>query len=162
MVRRAAGIIMAFYTFYIIAWSQAFTIKTKYLRFFIIFILLLLPLHHIISYYPNYLGLKNPSQNREEFWFNLSGNPQESLNSLTHTLQNGNLNLKDDFAATSFYYAYNTVYSTVTANCEWNHIKCHQITAYDPHTNSFIPLDYPTMYKIIVDFQKTQPYTTTD
>jgi hypothetical protein len=151
-VRRAAGLLAGIYTLYAVSWAEVFSTKTKFLKYVFIGCLLLLPLHHLLAYIPNYQNLTVPSPNREEFWFHRFGTPAESLKVYMDRLTKSDLKLKIDYPGMNFTYTYNWAYSTLTSNCVWNHIKCHSIYGFDPQTNTYILLDFETVYRLLDEF----------
>lgn len=151
-VRRASGIIAGFYALYAVAWVVSWRIKNKFLRWIVLGLLLVLPIHHLLSYIPNYHNLTTPSVNREEFWFHRFGTPSQSLNYLTQRLQQGDLKLHQEYLGVDLSYLYGWAYATLTANCKYNHLSCHRIYAYDPSRETYFLLDFQKVYQLVANF----------
>ena len=106
------------------------------------FLLVLLPLHHLLVFGPNLSHLADPSQFAERQWFALAGSPQQSLASMLQTVQSTGLDLacrdeKGEMAECR----YSEIFAAVEGSCLWNRLSCKSINGYDWKTKEFIPLN---------------------
>lgn len=140
-LRRATPLLAALYALFALGWYT--TVKQKnigvQLKYTLIVIFLLLPLHHLLSLPFNLSGLKAPSVFRESRWFNTELDPEGSLKALTETAKKEKLSLKCSSDVSSCRYA--EVYSAVQGSCLWNKISCRKIFGFDEKTDRALPLD---------------------
>lgn len=142
-IRRNTGILFSIYFFYIISWNYFSNKKLKFpfSKWFIIFIFILLPIHHLLVYPANLAHLKTESPNKYGLWFGIANDPAKSLDTITNMVLREDLRLsckndddKDNFCR------YNEIYAAVAGSCNWNNLNCKNILGFDYKTNKFIPL----------------------
>ncbi len=139
-IRRATPLLASFYILYSIVWLFIFKlkIKLKFLKFSLICLLLLLPLHHLLVYPENLSFLKRPSPYRDQGWFGVGSSPEKSLEILIDRVQKDDLKLI--CADNKSQCRYQEVYAAVAGSCLWNRLECHRILGYDERIKKMIPL----------------------
>lgn len=142
-LRRTTGALFALYALYAICWG--FVLKhpfEKNTKLILTIILILIPLHHILTLPTNFIGLSIPSIYAETQWFKLAKTPAESLDVMLQAVQQDELKLgcKDatgtDFTACR----YSEAYAAVAGYCEWNQLECQEVSGYDLQLKQQIPL----------------------
>lgn len=142
-IRRNTGVIAGFYLLFCTSWAYVLSNnwKKRFLKYLLIFIFILIPLHHLIIYPTNLNGIANKSPYQYSLWFSVAEDPQESLNLFTKKAQQESLKLScADALGKPTYCRYNEIYSAVSAECYFNHLNCKQILGYDLKTKEFIPI----------------------
>lgn len=135
-IRRATASLAAFYALFTISWH--YVNKSTVIG---MGILLLLPIHHILVYYPNLEGLKIPSKYQDAIIFsdpNLT--PVSQYQNWIKKIQKESVYLSCQDSQFGGSCKYSDLYSVMASACYWNNIKCHEILARDPNTGQFIPL----------------------
>lgn len=142
-IRRNTAVLAAFYTLFTAGWWYLYNARniTATTRNVLLIIILLLPLHHVIVYPFNLVGLNNPSLYQYSHIFGLAKTPAESLNFFIHETQKENLKLGcQDKDGQMVFCRYSEGYAAVAGSCLWNNLNCHPVEGYDPKTKQYIPL----------------------
>lgn len=143
-VRRATGLLAVFYAFYILGWYALFRLNfTTRIRYLLILILLLLPLHHLLVLPVNIIHLQDKSPYREQVWLSrVENSPGASLKSYIEMVRREDLKLYVSYPKDAeFGYVYNWIYSAVSGYCYWNKINCHKIYGFDLGKGGFVELN---------------------
>lgn len=142
-IRRATASLAAFYSLFTISWYYinkgiGYRVKGKVIM---TGILLLLPLHHILVYYPNLAGLKIPGIYQEVTLFPESDlTPYQQYQAWIKKVQQEDVYLSCETSEPGSSCKFSDLYSVMASACFWNNLKCHGIYGRDPNTQQFIPL----------------------
>jgi hypothetical protein len=141
-LRRTTGILAAVYGVYTLAWFFVSNLKQKGLRYLGMFLLVLLPLHHLLVFGPNLAHLSDPSQFAERQWFALAGSPKQSLALMLEGVQSTGLDLAcQNEKGEMTECRYSEIFAAVEGSCLWNRLACKSINGYDWKRKEFIPLN---------------------
>ena len=135
-LRRATPIISSFYFLYILVWNFVLKEKQKFQKAILVFLMVFIPIHHLVVYAANLSNLKNSSAFAEKIWFVRAESPGKSLNIFLDIVQREDLNIScfdEDKKPVSC--RHDLIFSTVAGACTWNNLACHDINAYDPNLN---------------------------
>lgn len=141
-MRRNTGVLASLYLLFTISWSYFINrdMPKKWLRWSIICLFLLLPLHHLLAYSTNLYSLKSSSYYRE-LWFGFTNSPNEYLRQTLNLLSRQDIPLScQDKKGKIVYCRYSEIYAALMGSCYWNKLSCKNILGYDPKTNKFVPL----------------------
>jgi hypothetical protein len=139
-IRRATGFIASVYMLLVLACYaiKKFTPNNKSYWLVCLFLFALIPVHHLIVFFPNVQAMSGPSRYEEATWFHTRQSPNASLLAYQDVL------VKDDLQVTCPYKVgiqtdctYNRLYAVVSASCFFNHQVCHQIWGWDPFRNRY-------------------------
>jgi hypothetical protein len=142
-IRRNTSILASFYFLFCISWFYVLSKNWKEvsLKYLVIIIFALIPMHHLLVYSTNLENIANKSPNQYALWFNAKESPQESLDLFINKIQTEDLELScTDSSGKSTYCRYNEIYSAILISCHFNHLNCKNILGYDLKTESFIPI----------------------
>ncbi len=142
--RRATGWLVSFYACYFLLWLQipSLKFKSKVWELILIFLLLLLPLHHIIFFPKNLIHLKDFSVDREDIWFGQAENPDAALGQYLTKITQQDLKLVGVYPNNSdFGLIYSWVYGAVKGTCYWNKLDCKNLLGLDRSSGKFVILD---------------------
>lgn len=141
-LRRTTGILAAIYGVYTLSWFFVSNLGQKGLRYLGMFLLVLLPLHHLLVFGPNLLHLSDPSQFAERQWFALAGSPKQSLALMLGRVQSTGLDLAcQNEKGEMVECRYSEIFAAVEGSCLWNKLSCKSINGYDWKRKEFIPLN---------------------
>lgn len=141
-LRRVTGSLAAFYSLFTISWYFIWTSKKLKIKWLLIGVLLLLPVHHLLVFYANLEGLKTPSKYQEIILFSdPSLTPYNQYQNWIQQIQQKDVYLSCQTDQAGSVCRYSDLYSIMASACMWNHLKCHEIFGQDPNTNKFIPLN---------------------
>ena len=144
-VRRATSILLLFYGLSTVV-LYYFTVVRKNENFkkLAIGIFAVLICHHLLVYPENLSHLKIPTPYREPFWFAQSESPQKSLDMYLSQVQKADLQLicYDQNNKPINCRGYSLIESAVKGSCEWNRLRCHEISGFDTALGKFVPLDF--------------------
>ena len=152
-IRRATGVLAAFYLCYCVVWFTATRVRADrpYL-FRAAFVFCLLPLlHHLLVYPVNYAAIARPDQWSNRDWFAVSGNPHASLLEWDRRTAGGEPLACRDPAGRIWPVRcqYEAIYGAIQAHRLWNDRPNPPVQAFDWKTNRMITLDiqfYETHY----------------
>ena len=132
-MRRTTFMLVAFYSLYALSWKYIFELKfkSKHLKWIVIAIFLLVPIHHLIVLPTNINSLKTPSFYANDNWFKLVDTPDKSLQLLVRKAQ------QEDLPLSCAGCRYQEVYAAVAGSCLWNNLKCNRIYMYDVKTGKW-------------------------
>lgn len=142
-IRRNTSVLAGFYFLFCVSWAYVLSKdwKKKVIKYLLVFILILIPLHHLLIYPVNLKGITNKSPNQYSLWFSTAESPQESLGLFTKNVQREDLRLNCmDTLGKPTHCRYNEIYSAVSADCYFNRLNCKEILGYDLKTKEFIPI----------------------
>lgn len=133
-MRRYTPVLAAFYTLYVIIIMQNLNKK-------LMFLLLLIPLHHLLVYPINFSHLQNSSPNRYSYFFEEYGNPTITVDKFVRDVQVKDLALECPKTYRQYNICrYSEIYTAIAGSCLWNKLNCHQIYGYDLKSQKNIPL----------------------
>lgn len=145
-VRRATGMLAAFYIFFTLDWYFVLTKKiNSVFKWVSIVVLLLLPIHHLIVYPVNLSHLSDPTILRDATgFFELVNTPEESFKTFVEKLQKEDVYLKCQMVTggqTVNNCRYAEMYAALLGSCLWNHLSCHKIYGYDWNSEEYVLLE---------------------
>lgn len=133
-LRRQTPVLGAFYVLYALAWHQlGLGHKRAPLVRVLAFVLLLLPVHHLI------VLPENAAHGRGDGFSPVGTQPTVYLRDLTAKATTEEVELRCP-SPSLFKCRYPEVFAAVAGACEWNHLRCQPVQGYDPKTARFVPL----------------------
>lgn len=146
-VRRATPILASFYVLFAIVWHKILHLRlnNKINYYFLISILLLLPLHHLLVLPDNFRHLSDKSLFSNDRRFELAETPQSFLKSQLDILTKQDLYLdcpKGPAVENLASCPYQNIFATLELSCLYNKLSCHQIFGFEPLTGQSILLNF--------------------
>jgi hypothetical protein len=144
-LRRVTPALFAFYACFAVVWGESLRgeVGKGGWRRLALGGLLLLPLHHLAVYPANLVHASDPSGWQAE-WFQQVPSPSLRLRELTDQARRGLQLSKQDEQGRPIESRYTEVYAAVAGACEWNHLGCQEIQAWDARAGHFRrPADRP-------------------
>ncbi len=144
-LRRCTGVVAALYLFYVLAWKHALAALTPtgrgWRRLALPALLLLLPLHHLMSAPANLEQLRQKDPYREEMWFELRGEPRASLAYILEATHDGKIPLKCLGANNRpIPCRYSEIFAAMDGYRMWNGLPRAPVRAFDWRTGNDIEL----------------------
>lgn len=143
-IRRYTPFLAAFYGLFTIIWS--IYLKKDHQKIFsrkiLIALMLVIPIHHLLVFIPNYYHLPAPSLYSYQAF--AGKDPQKTLDELTDAVLKQDLNLSCVAGPKPYPDAqcrYPEIYAAVAGKCLWNKLKCHKILGFDIKSGKFINLE---------------------
>lgn len=137
-LNRYTPILFCFYFLYALAWNYLIKRKKSRLKFILVVLMILLPIHHILVFKTNLDYLKNSDEFQEKNWFTLVQKPTESLDLLVNQVQKEDLTLSCvDKDGKTVLCRLDRVFSAISSKCYWDRLLCHDIKGYDPQSGDF-------------------------
>jgi hypothetical protein len=142
-MRRNTSLLAFIYTLYTICWYYVFVkYEAKFSRILCLFLLLLIPLHHLWVFPGNASHLKDRSPDRYVHFAIVDNSFQKTLNRLVAAAQEQELWLScKDSTGNPVQCRYVEIYAAVAGSCYWNHLNCQSIKGYDNKSGNFIYLN---------------------
>ena len=142
-MRRNTSLLAFIYALYTIGWYYLFAkFKANYLRTLGLFILLLIPLHHLLVFPGNVSHLNDKSPFRYDLFSQIDDNPQKKLDKLVAASQNSEIQFACGYNADKQDQCrYAEIYAAVAGYCYWNHLNCLSVKGYDIKSGNFIYLN---------------------
>lgn len=142
-MRRNTGVLISFYGLYTLSWYYLTTqhFKRHILKIIAVIILLLIPVHHILSYFPNIATFSTLSIYRYRYIFSVAETPAKSLDYFIQSAQIEELPLGcKDAQGNLVTCRYSESYAAIAGACFWNNLQCNTILGFDQKTNQYIPI----------------------
>lgn len=148
-VRRHTPTLVSFYALFSLIWYLTLSNHfTQFRKYFIIGILLVLPLHHLLVLPNNFQHLTD----LPEYWsydkrYLSFDSPNDYFKSKLDILTKEDLKLdcREAYHPPLEACSYQLIFATLEANCLYNKLTCHNIYAFDPIGNEFVPLTVETL-----------------
>ena len=136
-LRRCTGILAGLYLLHAMGWRLALSLPASpgWRRFALPCLLLLLPLHHLVSAPANLDHLRSRDPYREEMWFELRGEPRTSLDYILEATRDGKMPLKClDNRGRPLPCRYGEIFAALDGYRLWNGLPRPPVMAYDWRT----------------------------
>lgn len=135
-LRRFTGVIAVIYFFFTLTWNYVLNLKrTQIAKLLGIVILLILPFHHVLVFYPNLDFLNSHRKFAEKYWFVQDETPVKSLDKYVEEIQEQDINVTClDTNGKPTYCRYDLIFSSLEGYCVWNKLNCRKMHAIDPKT----------------------------
>lgn len=142
-IRRNSGLLISIYGLYVFAlfyitqgkWRKSTS------KLVIIGLLMLIPVHHLLSYLNDLSQLSYPSIYSYGYIFTVLERPDKSLQIYIDQASKENLKLAcKDEVGNLVTCRYSESYAAVAGACKWNKLSCQPVLGYDSKTKQYIPL----------------------
>jgi hypothetical protein len=142
-MRRNTSLLAFIYALYTIGWYYLFVeFKANFLRVLGLFLLLLIPLHHLLVFPGNVSHLNDRSPFRYELFSQIDNNPTKTLDKLVAASQNREIQFSCRYNGDNpGQCQYAEIYAAIAGSCYWNHLNCQLVKGYDSKSGSYIYLN---------------------
>ncbi len=143
-MRRNTSLLAFIYALYTISWYYLFVkFKANILRNAGLFLLLLIPLHHLLVFPGNVSHLNDRSPFRYDLFSESNGNnSSKTLDQLVAASQNKEIQFAcGDTTGNLKQCRYVEMYAAIAGYCYWNQLNCHLVKGYDSKSGRYVYLN---------------------
>ncbi|MBF0279335.1 MAG: hypothetical protein HQM13_16180 [SAR324 cluster bacterium] len=140
-IRRATGLIPAFYAIFAGVWYYLTSHKIPLLLKRMGMLICIFPLfHHLAVYIPNYSAIADPSRYRNVGFFAVKETPQQSFQEIFKYVENNQMLICLDVHQQPQVCRYSEIFAAIAGHQKWNGLKKKPVFAYDWRSKNRIQL----------------------